>query len=260
MTNESETLTNESETLPEIETPVEKPLPEIDQELPVFLRLPIKHLELVQNFLKEQGLEAEAHEIKEFTLHYTDPKRNAYRLEYLERARALARDGEVEFDDDSIVSGSERNGEYMLAWVWVDGPEEDLDETSEEEEMELLEVEEEADMVALQMELAIAKACKQSGSLDVFVCYSAYTSDDREVPINNLYDLAVEGDALFVYEGYSSGVVHDATWLRLAVLANAAIQFTGDEHHCFFEGVAPCNPPEFLKDAGIPVYRLVMGS
>jgi hypothetical protein len=253
-------MTNESETLPEIETPIEKPLPEIDQELPVFLRLPIKHLELVQNFLKEQGLEAEAHEIKEFTLHYTDPKRNAYRLEYLKRARALARDGEVEFDDDSIVSGSEQNGEYMLAWVWVDGPEEDLDEMSEEEETESLIIEDAYNCVMSQMEDAVTEACTQAGYPEACVYYSAYTSDDKDVPINNLYDRAVEGYAIFVYKGYSSGVVHDATWLQLAVLANAAIQFTGDEHHCFFEGVESCNLPGFRKDDGIPVYRLVMGS
>lgn len=32
------------------------------------------------------------------------------------------REGEVEIDDTTICSGTEDEGDYVLAWVWVDGP------------------------------------------------------------------------------------------------------------------------------------------
>jgi hypothetical protein len=36
-------------------------------------------------------------------------------------ARAtLAREGELEFDDDAIVSEGNDNGAYLQAWAWVD--------------------------------------------------------------------------------------------------------------------------------------------
>jgi hypothetical protein len=36
----------------------------------------------------------------------------------------VAKDGEIEIDDDSTVSHWDANGQYVLAWVWVDNPEE----------------------------------------------------------------------------------------------------------------------------------------
>ena len=32
----------------------------------------------------------------------------------------IARDGEIEIDDHTLISGSDGPGEYVLAWVWVD--------------------------------------------------------------------------------------------------------------------------------------------
>ena len=32
----------------------------------------------------------------------------------------LAREGELEFDDDAIASEGDDNGAYLQAWVWVD--------------------------------------------------------------------------------------------------------------------------------------------
>lgn len=49
--------------------------------------------------------------------HLNDPRRQAI----LELAKAtLAREGELEFDDDTIVSEGDDNGAYLQAWAWVD--------------------------------------------------------------------------------------------------------------------------------------------
>jgi hypothetical protein len=43
------------------------------------------------------------------------------RQKILELARVtLAREGELEFDDDAIVSEGNDNGAYLQAWAWVD--------------------------------------------------------------------------------------------------------------------------------------------
>jgi hypothetical protein len=66
----------------------------------------------------------------------TEP-RDAEETAYYEEARGLARDGEVEIDDDAVVSLSEdsdyatrHRGAYVEAWIWIDnpnGPEDDSD-------------------------------------------------------------------------------------------------------------------------------------
>jgi hypothetical protein len=38
----------------------------------------------------------------------------------------VARDGEVEFDSDAMISGSE-GGQYVLGWIWVDATDDDGD-------------------------------------------------------------------------------------------------------------------------------------
>jgi len=49
--------------------------------------------------------------------HLTDPRRQ----KTLELARAtLAREGELEFDDDAIASEGDDNGAYVQTWAWVD--------------------------------------------------------------------------------------------------------------------------------------------
>lgn len=43
------------------------------------------------------------------------------RQKILGLARAtLAREGELEFDDDAVASEGDDNGAYLQAWVWVD--------------------------------------------------------------------------------------------------------------------------------------------
>lgn len=55
--------------------------------------------------------------IKAAEEHLNDPRRQRI----LDLARAtLAREGELEFDDDAIASEGDDNGAYLQAWVWVD--------------------------------------------------------------------------------------------------------------------------------------------
>lgn len=93
------------------------------------------------------------------------------------------------------------------------------------------------------------------------VYYSAYDSDDRGVPIDNLDQVAVEGRVKFVaepgwsHEGrrYESQEVENPTWLQVAVLANDMILVVDDYHHRFLEGV--------YADGKKPgVYHFLMGS
>ena len=39
---------------------------------------------------------------------------------YRGAAQAIQRDGELEIDDDAIVSISDGGGAYVAAWVWID--------------------------------------------------------------------------------------------------------------------------------------------
>ncbi len=44
------------------------------------------------------------------------------------------RDGEVEVDDNAVVSEGEDNGAYVQAWVWVDFARTEFDKEPEEED------------------------------------------------------------------------------------------------------------------------------
>lgn len=49
--------------------------------------------------------------------HLNEPRRQ----KILELARAtLAREGELEFDDDAVVSEGNDNGAYVQGWAWLD--------------------------------------------------------------------------------------------------------------------------------------------
>lgn len=108
----------------------------IDQEQPAFMRLPVRLIPTVLKALEDSGEVNAAKEVRSFTKHYTDEDLNKYREEWVARAEDLhGRDGEVEFDSDSTVSGSE-GGEYVLAWVWVADDDDDEDEEEEDTDEE----------------------------------------------------------------------------------------------------------------------------
>lgn len=61
---------------------------------------------------------------------------------YVDAARKhFHREGEVEFDDTTVVSESEDAGAYVMAWIWVDDIKMDLDDAAQP-----LAVEDEADL------------------------------------------------------------------------------------------------------------------
>ena len=96
--------------------------------------------------------------------------------------------------------------------------------------------------------------------------YSAYKSDDRGVPIDNLDEVAVEGNIIITqlsdykgeddYDDYESEIVENPTWLDICVLFNRAVEQTGDFHHIFLEGLCKTKKE---KD-GVPIYRFSTGS
>jgi hypothetical protein len=96
----------------------------IDPDQPMFLRVPVKCLTVILEALRAAGYEQEAKEAESFTRDYVDPKANADRLKWLERAEEQKQKyGEIEFDSDATISHSDDNGEYVLGWVWVEGSE-----------------------------------------------------------------------------------------------------------------------------------------
>ncbi len=97
----------------------------------------------------------------------------------------------------------------------------------------------------------------------ILVDYSAYDSDDNDVPIDNLNDIAIIGKCILVMREdrpYQSEVVENPTWLQLAVLANEMIIATRDHHHCFLETVHKIKwRPKGLPE-DVAVYEFGMGS
>ena len=94
------------------------------------------------------------------------------------------------------------------------------------------------------------------------VFYSAYKTDQDGLPIDNLDDIAVEGEVQFHAQhdpywgggrGYDSEQVE--SWLEIAVLANAMIKTTGDFHHQFLEAINVTGDSNGVKTA-----RFSMGS
>ncbi len=89
----------------------------------------------------------------------------------------------------------------------------------------------------------VAEACKLSGHKKVYVQYAAYETDN-EVPIDNLDDVAIEGNVILTYGKdpfcrgtYRSMLLHSPTWLQVCVCYNKAIVKTGDESHPYMEGL-----------------------
>ena len=96
------------------------------------------------------------------------------------------------------------------------------------------------------------------------VYYSAYQSDDDDLPIDNLDEVAIHGKVRFLAEHvsevgegrpYSSEIVESPTWLDVAVLANEMIKTTCDFHHQFLESVRIAG-----EDNGTKLAKFSMGS
>ena len=95
----------------------------VDPDQPAFVRVPVGCLPTVFAALRAAGYDGAAKDAESFTRHYTDPGLNAERLRWLERARDVRlKYGDIEFDSDATISESDDSGEYVLGWVWVEGP------------------------------------------------------------------------------------------------------------------------------------------
>lgn len=101
-----------------------------------FIRVKLVTLPIIVRYLQSIGAGEEAKQIEDFAACYARPEADAERKEWIERGRKqlakrhLAAD--VQIDDDAALSGSDAAGDYVMAWVWVDGPE-DQDDDEEDE-------------------------------------------------------------------------------------------------------------------------------
>jgi len=80
---------------------------------------------------------------------------------------------------------------------------------------------------------------------EVYVFYSVYKTDEEDLPVDNLDEVAFEGKVAVICNWPSilspkeilvSDILRDPTWLDLTVISNYFIEKTGDYHHRFFEG------------------------
>jgi hypothetical protein len=115
------------------------------------------------------------------------------------------------------------------------------------------------------MEKRVNEAVKKNGQKP-YVIYSAYQCDEDGIPIDNLDEIAIEGNCVFVETGdtfygdgssYESDVFYNPTWLDIAVLANEMIKTTQDMHHVFLEGIIHTDKEQ---EAGRKIVRFCMGS
>ena len=76
----------------------------------------------------------------------------------------------------------------------------------------------------------------------VLVRYSAYNLDKNGVPINNLYDIAIEGKVIFNYKynglEYVSDYIKNPRWIDVCKLANDMILKLNVKDKLFLEGIS----------------------
>jgi hypothetical protein len=99
---------------------------------------------------------------------------------------------------------------------------------------------------------------------ECLVRYSAFPSDEDDLPINNLQDIAIKGRVVIIQkydsfwgEGkdFKSRVIENPTWLDLTIEANTMIKTTGDSHHRYLEDFGV-----LYEKNGIRYIELSMGS
>ena len=108
-----------------------------------------------------------------------------------------------------------------------------------------------------------ARVEKTIGS-ECVVQFAAYRIDAREMPIDNLEEVAVSGTVRFVQKhdpfwgsgkDYESATVSDPTWMEVSIIANEMIGVTGDKQHYFLDGFT-----RLSRDGNIDILDLDMGS
>ena len=96
------------------------------------------------------------------------------------------------------------------------------------------------------------------------VCYSV-ASDAEAMPVDNLDEVPIRGAVRLVYRynpvfsaggsDFESLLLESPSWLTVAVMANAAIEQTGDTAHRFLEGMHLLR-----REGGVVTAELSMGS
>lgn len=119
--------------------------------------------------------------------------------------------------------------------------------------------EDELDDYAIAINAIEQKVIEALAGKEVRVQYSAYPTDDNDVPIDNLNDIAALGNVVFEQldeEEYRSEVLFNPTWLEVTKCANDMMLLLDWTDHCFLEGIKPVDRLD--KDA--KVYTFIMGS
>ena len=157
------------------------------------------------------------------------------------------------------------NQEGLTMFKYRAMSEEDIKKQEAEERKKAEEHQKKWQAAVEPMEKRVDEAVKKNGQKP-YVIYSAYKHDEDGIPIDNLDEIAVEGNCVFIESGdtffgdgsrYESDVFYNPTWLDIAVLANEMIIATGDKHHVFFEGI---NHTGREQGAGINKINFIMGS
>lgn len=101
---------------------------------------------------------------------------------------------------------------------------------------------------------------------NLMVEYSAYKHDENGAPINNLNEIAIQGQVIVVADrderwggpsskSYRSGILKNPTWLTLLKQSDKMVRQTGDRHHIFFENFEVVD-----ERNGVKYVELHMGS
>ncbi len=116
----------------------------------------------------------------------------------------------------------------------------------------------------------VEDACKKARAYPCRVDYAAYQTDENDVPIDNLDDIAATGKIRLVMKktkfyckpqgkDYQSDILESPTWLTVAVCADRMIKTTRDYHHVFLEGITKL-PDSMQTEEGVTLYTFDMGS
>jgi hypothetical protein len=111
---------------------------------------------------------------------------------------------------------------------------------------------------------AIQARVEEAIGSDCVVQFSAYRMDSREMPIDNLDQIAASGSVQFIQDhdpswgqgkDYRSATVTNPTWMEVAAIANEMIGITGDKQHCYLEGFT-----RLRTENGVDILEFDMGS
>ncbi len=114
---------------------------------------------------------------------------------------------------------------------------------------------------------AALKRAKVPVKQGVYIRYGCYGEDENEIPVDNLDDIAAEGEVVLVRQAdswiddaYKSRVIKNPTWLQVCVLAEKMIRHTGDKHHVFLEAITFMPKETKARGDKVKVYEFSMGS